>query len=203
MSATNTSNTKSSACLKRRQSGVAAVEFAMVATMFFVIVFGIIEIARAMYMFNTMAEVTRRAAQEAANVSFRDSAALDLVRKRAVFDEEKGKLPFGEPITYQNIRIEYLTLPKNKSALEIIPDASLPSCPAKNRVNCMADPNAGNCIRAVQARICQEGSSGGACTPVTYQSLVSLINLPLTLPTALTIVSAETLGYKKGDVPCP
>ncbi len=203
MSATKAGTMRSNRCVKSNQGGVAAVEFMMVATAFFTIVFGIIELARAMYLFNTMAEVTRRAAHEAANVSFRDSAELDLVRKRAVFDETNGNLPFGSPITYRNIRIEHLYLPKDQTALKVIPDASLPSCPAKNRLNCMTDPNSASCIRAVQARICQETAASGACTPVTYQSVVSFINLPLRLPTSLTIVSAETLGYKKGDLPCP
>ena len=157
-----------------------------------------------MYMFNTLAEVTRRAAHGAANTSFKDDAALALVRKRAVFNETSGLLPFGEPITSQNIRIEYLKLPNKGLELEIIAPSALPSCPAKNRLNCMKDPNSATetCIRAVQARVCQEGQSGDTCTPVPYKTIFPLIYLPLTLPTSLTTVTAETLGYKKGDLPC-
>jgi hypothetical protein len=185
-----------------RQDGVAAVEFAIVATLFFLIVFGIIEFARAMYMYNTLAEVTRSAAEAAANTSFNDDGGLDLARKRAVLDEKNGKLPFGSPITYHNVRIEYMYLPPKAFALQIISAGSLPACPASNRVNCMADPNGTSCIRAVQARICKEGAASGTCTPVDYESLIPLIKLPLVLPTSPTIVTAETLGYKTGDVPC-
>ncbi len=191
---------------KRNQDGVAAVEFALVVILFLICIFGILEIARAMYMFNTLAEVTRRAASAASHTSFRDDAALELVRKRAVLDEASGRLPFGAPITYQNVRIEYLKLRAKWPELEIItPKSALPTCPARNRLNCMKDPNSATetCIRAVQARICQEGAGEGPCTPVQYQTIFPLISLPLTLPTSLTTVTAETLGYKSGDLPCP
>jgi hypothetical protein len=180
------------------QSGVAAVEFALVACVFFLIVFGIMEVVRVTYLYNTLAEVTRSAAHAAANISFKDGDALDLARKRAVFDQTNGVLPFGNPITYQNIRIEYLYLPAKTSELKPI-TGSMPNCPAENRANCLNDPNSMSCIRAVQASICKEGASGNTCTPVTNQPLFSLVYLPVSLPKALTIVSAETLGYKSGD----
>ncbi|QOY96237.1 pilus assembly protein [Massilia sp. UMI-21] len=189
---------------KGKQKGVAAVEFGLVVVAFLIVVLGILELARAMYMMNTLPEVTRSAARAAANISFKDSAALDLARKRAVFNEVSGALPFGSPITYRNIRFEYLKLRANYYEMELIPSSAMPSCPARNRLNCMNDPHSAGdtCIRAVQARICQEGQSEGVCTPVEYQSLFSIIDLPLSLPTSLTIVTAETLGYRSGDPPC-
>jgi hypothetical protein len=190
---------------KRNQDGVAAVEFALVIIPFLIVVFGILETARALYILNTLPEVTRRAANSAANTSFKDDAALDVVRKRAVLDETNGQLPFGAPITYQNIRIEYLKLRYKWPELEIIAPTALPTCPAKNRLNCMKDPNSATetCIRAVQARICQEGQNGDTCTPVQYQTIFPLIPLAINLPTSLTTVATQTLGYKKGDLPCP
>lgn len=202
MSATNSHTVQPGYIRRPKQDGAAAVEFSLVAILFFLIVLGIIEIARAMYLYNTLAEVTRRAAHAAANISFTNGPALDLARKRAVFDEVKGALPFGSPITYRNIRIGYLYLPKGVSELRAIPQGSMPTCPAANRFNCMDNPNGANCIRAVQASVCTEETATDTCTPVDYKSLFPLINLPMTLPTSLTIVSAETLGYKKGDVPC-
>jgi hypothetical protein len=186
----------------RHQNGVAAIEFALVAMVFFLIVFGIIEFARAMYMFNTLPEVTRQMAHAAARISFTNGEALDLARKRAVFNEKKGTLLLGDPITYQNIRIEYLYLPTKTSELKPIPVGSMPQCPTQNRINCANDPNASNCIRAVQASICNGGGDGGACTAVSYRPLIPLIRLPLKLPMALTIVNADTLGYRAGDAPC-
>lgn len=186
---------------KKKESGAAAVEFAFIATIFFMVVFGIIEFSRAMYMFNTLTEVTRRAAHVAATTSFVDGSALDTARKEAVFNAVSGKLPFGNPVTYENIRIDYLYLPPKAISLLAIPPGSLPSSPARNRLNCLSNPNAITCIRAVQARVCQEKTNTGNCTAVMFQPLVSLINLSLRLPTSPTIVSAETLGYKPGDAP--
>jgi hypothetical protein len=203
MSAINSRQARPQRIRKPRQDGAAAVEFAVVALVFFTVVLGIIEFARVMYMYNTLAEVTRSVARDAANLSFTDGNGLTLARKHAVFDEAGGKLPFGSPITAENIRIEYLYLPAKADRLELIPDGTMPSCPAKNRLNCMLDPNSASCIRAVQARIFQEGQGGDKCTPVPYEPLISLIDLPLKLPTSVTIVHAETLGYKAGDLPCP
>lgn len=203
MSGTKWSSLRTGSKPRPKQGGATAVEFALVVIIFFLIVFGIIEIARLMYMFNTLAEVTRRAARAATNIAFTDQPALDLARKQAVLDEQSGALPFGQPITFQHIRIEYLYLGPmgGGQELQIIPAGSMPSSPAQNRLNCMTDPDGMNCIRAVQARICLEGTAAGACTPVPYQTLVPLIRLPVRLPTSLTIVKAETLGFRTGDTP--
>jgi hypothetical protein len=133
---------------KGHQDGVAAIEFALVVSAFLILMFGIMELARVMYMFNTLADVTRSTARAAANISFNDQTQLDLARKRAVFDEANGVLPFGAPITYQNIRIEYLYLPSKSYELLPIPAGSMPSCPARNRLNCMI----GRMPRTVSAR---------------------------------------------------
>lgn len=181
---------------------MAAIEFAIVAIIFFLIVFGILEFARVMYMFNTLPEVTRRAAHAAANISFKDETNLNLARKRAVLNEANGSLPFGMPITYQNVQIAYLYLPAKAIELAPVPSASMPDCPAQNRANCMKDPNAANCIRAVQVSICKTGTSGSTCESVPYQSIFPVVQLSLKLPKALTIVSSETLGYRAGDNSC-
>jgi hypothetical protein len=186
---------------RKKDAGATTVEFAFIATIFFTVTFGIVEFSRAMYIFNTLNEVTRQAARAAANISFVDGSALDVARKQAILNVVNGKLPFGSPITYENIRIEYLYLPQKAISLVAIPSGSLPNSPARNRLNCLSNPNAITCIRAVQARVCAEKTDTGNCTAVAFQSLVSLINLSLALPTSPTIVSAESLGYKPGDAP--
>lgn len=45
--------------LKRRESGQALVEFSMVGIVFLIIVFGIIDVGRAVWNYNTLAEATR------------------------------------------------------------------------------------------------------------------------------------------------
>ena len=48
---------------RRQQTGVYAVEFAIVASVFFVILFGAIEIARLLFTYNVLHEASRRAAR--------------------------------------------------------------------------------------------------------------------------------------------
>jgi len=51
--------------MKRRQRGLATVEFAIISTVLMIVLFGIIEMGRALFVMNTLAEVTRRAARVA------------------------------------------------------------------------------------------------------------------------------------------
>jgi len=187
----------------RPQAGVVAVEFGMVLVLFLTLVFGVIELARAMYLFNTLEEVTLRAASLAANTDFQDAAAMSGVRQQAVLRGSPGTLPFGAPVTDAYVRIDYLSL-SNAGAVTMtaIPTAALPSCTANNRISCMKNPYDPSCIRLVRARICDPAATG-SCNPVRYQTLFSLVSLPLNLPTATAIVPAETLGAAAGAAPCP
>jgi hypothetical protein len=176
----------------RDQKGVAVVEFALVAVMFFTLVFGIIEVARAMYICNTLQEVTRLAAAKAVNADFSDSAALQTIRQKSIFRDSPGMLVFAEPISDQHVRIDYMYIPQNATAPVAITSA-LPSSPEQNRLNCTRDANAADCVRLVRVRICKP-NGGANCEPVPYQTLVSLIPLSFLLPTATTIAKVETLG---------
>jgi hypothetical protein len=180
-----------------RQTGVAAVEFALVAFLFFLLVFGILELARIMYMFNTLAEVTRTAARAAANIDFQDPDALNYARKRAIFDESSGKLPFGHPVTFENLHVDYLHL---EQATGVLKPAAL-SCPARVRLNCLTNRHASNCVRAVRVRVCNSVGPDNTCEPVQYEPLF-LVNFRMPLPISTTIVKAETLGYRAGDPLC-
>jgi hypothetical protein len=183
-----------------KQQGVAAIEFALVAVIFFLLFFGIIELARAMYLCNTLQEVTRRAAALAVNTDFTDTAAMQNVRQLAVFRTSPGVLAFGDPITDQNVKIDYLQIPAG-STVPVSMTGALPASPQENRVNCMRDQNAANCIQLVRVRICQTGGDGGSCDPVPYKALVSFFPLGFDLPRATTIAKAETLGMPPG-MPC-
>lgn len=180
---------------RRTQQGVAAVEFSLVALLFFTLVFGIIEVARAMYVCNTLQEVTRRAALLAKNRDFSNATAIQTVREQAIFRNGPGLLAFAEPICDKNINIDYMRIRRDGTALtmERIPEGVLPANPIQNRANCVTDPYGASCIRFVRVRVCQE-MSGGECTPVTYRSMVSLIPMPFSLPRSVTIANAETLS---------
>jgi len=189
------------------QSGVAAVEFALVALLFFTVVFGAIEIARIMYMYNTLAEVTRSAARAAANIDWRVTSDLDLAKQRAILRNSPGGLPFGAPITDQYIRIDYLYLKQGTTTTyEPIPAGLMPGSPGRNRQNCLTNPYgsatspSNTCIRIVRARICKPDTD---CEAVDYQILIPLLNLGVKLPMSTTLVSAETLGYHAGDPVSP
>ena len=46
-----------------RQKGMTTVEFAIIGMLFFIILFGIIEVGRALFVWNGLADITRRAAR--------------------------------------------------------------------------------------------------------------------------------------------
>lgn len=189
--------------MRKRQAGVAAVEFALLAVTFFTIVFSIIEVARAVYLFNTLQEVTRRAAADAANSAF-DPASQAEVRRRALFRNAQGNLILGFPVTPDHLKIDYLSVSGDPNAGTLTTQrvSTLPACPAANVINCMSDPYGASCIRLVQVRVCQP-EDGGDCTPVPYQAALPLIDLSaVTLPRATTIVPAQTLGSTPEALSC-
>jgi len=187
-----------------RQSGVAAVEFSLLAMVFFLVVFGAIEVARLMYMVNTLYDSTRRAAKEAALVSHRNEDELSRIRQRALFRNTPGLLPFGAPISDRNVRIDYLALVRVGNAAPVmtpIPSTSLPFCPRENRRICLLNPNASNCMRFVRVRICADVGTS-ACNQAPYTSIAPFIPMPNRLPRATTINVIESLGSLPEGTPC-
>ena len=191
------------ACKGRtRQTGTVAIEFALVAIIFFTVVLATLELARMEFLLNTLVEVTRRAAAAAANVDFRDATALRKVQTDAVFRTSSGPLALGTPVTSDNVKIDYLSM--SKATWNPTHMSSLPTCPAANRLNCTTDPNADNCIRFVRARVCDSMDSDGNCTKLTYQMVFPFFDLfGMKLPAAETIVPVGTLGATPGAMPCP
>jgi hypothetical protein len=186
---------------QHRQRGVAALEFALVAIIFFTLFFGIVELSRAMYICNTLQEVTRRAAAMAANTDFSDAAAMQQVRNRAIFRDSPGTLLLGDPVTDQHIKIDYLQIPSGAS-IPVSMSGALPASPQENRVNCAINSSAANCIALVRVRVCAPGGASGDCNPVAYRTMVSLIALAFPLPPSTTIARVESLGLVPGT-PCP
>lgn len=181
-----------------------AVEFALLSVLIFTVLFGIIEVARVLYMWNTLQEVTRRAARSAAMTDPADTAALNALRQNAIFRSSAGTLALGAPVTDAYIRIDYLALNRAADAsLTALPltGSSLPGCPARNRVNCMTDPFGANCIRMVRVRLCVP--EGVSCDPIPYQPLLPWTIQGFNLPSALSVVKAESLGYQPGAAICP
>lgn len=187
----------------RRQRGVAAVEFALLVGVFLSFLVGVIELSRAMYVYQTLQEVTRRAASAAAHADFSNTDQLDRIRQYAVLRSTPGELPLGAPVTDQHVRIEYLALLLNAAgqlAMTPIARGALPATPALNRQACNLNPNSPLCIRFVQVQICDPDSTAN-CGRVPYQLMLPLISFDLFLPRATTISVAESLGYEPGQAP--
>jgi hypothetical protein len=181
---------------KRRQRGTAAVEFALVAVTFFTLLFGVIELARLMFLFNTLPVVTSRAARAAANTDFANADRIDEVRWRAMFRDSAGGMILMNELTDQSIRIDYLRVDRSAAGtltMVPIPAGSLPASPAENRRVCLVDPNSLTCIRIVRVRVCNPGKLD-KCEPMQFQPLIPLINLSLPLPTSTALVKAQSLG---------
>lgn len=187
---------------RAKQQGVSAVEFSIVALVFFLLFFGIVEVARAMYIINTLQEVTRRAATFATNADFSDGPTMQRVRERAVFRDSPGLLMFAQPITDANVVIDYMWIQRTGGSMTMmpIPSGSLPASPQENFANCLEDPYCDSCIRLVRVRVCQSASADD-CERVGYQTLVSMVPFSFGLPAATTIVAAETLGMPAGVPP--
>lgn len=185
------------------QRGVFVVEFALIVLAFFAFVFAIMELARALYMVNMLHEVTRRAGDAAAKGDFSNADTMATIRKSAVLDDTSGRLALGQPVTYEHVRIDYLSIARDASGsmtLNPIASGSLPANPTRNRINCTASAHSASCIRLVRVRIC-DPDYAASCEAVRYQPMFPLISLSFDLPRATTIVPAETLGYVPGAAP--
>lgn len=168
------------------QRGVAAVEFAMVALFFFTFIFAMFELSRALYLWNTMTEVTRRAARAAAVSGF-DAASKDAVRRHAMFDSIK--LPLAGDVTDAHLAIDYLQWDA------ATPATPMPVCPTANLINCMANPNGPSCVRFVRVRLCLDGP--GSCSQVPYTTMTGLDSFApgsLSFPRFTTISPVGSLG---------
>jgi len=188
-----------------RQRGGHSVEFALVAMIFFLAVFGIVEFARMLYVFNTVQEVTRRAATAAIHANFRDSSQLQQIRENSILRNSPGVLPLGSPVTDQHVRIDFLSLVEGQGgtlAMQAIPEDELPACPLRNRQVCMANPNASNCIRYVRARICDPDDRTD-CQRAQLRLMIPLVQFDVAVPVASTLLPSESLGYLPGMGVCP
>lgn len=181
---TNVFYTKSE---KYQQRGVAAVEFAIIATVLFIVLFGILEFGRLFYIFNSVQEVTRRAAREAV-VRGHTKADQDEAINLALFGA--GSLPAGAIINTSKVKIEYLNRAMGPIATP----------PADNIEECLTAST--SCIAFVRVSI----------TDVTYDPMVSLfsgiditsfpfnenpikIDFRIPIPASTVTMPAESMGY--------
>jgi hypothetical protein len=183
----------------RPQRGAATVEFALIAIVFFMILLGIMEFGRLMYVWNTTQEVTRRAAREAVVRDF-TSAEIAAIQREAIFrggSTGTANLPAGVEITNATVRIVYLTVDAAGNRVAITA-GNMPSDPADNISACN---DAGrvfiSCIRFVQACV---AVADDCVTSIPYQPMVLLlanlgIDLAINIPASSVVMPAESLGF--------
>ena len=94
---------------KQRQMGLTSVEFAIIGSIVFVVLFGVIEMGRALFVVNTLAEATRRGARMAAVCPVGSGAPASA----AVFDNGSGSSSVVNGLTTGNIEVDYLDLNGN------------------------------------------------------------------------------------------
>jgi hypothetical protein len=180
---------------KSRQSGVTAVELALIVVFaFFPLLLGILEVSRLFYVADMAQEVTRRAARHQV---VRWMSQTPAIQRDAVFQcgsslagatlacQSSGtvSLPGGMEIRNSDVRISFHNTYADASNLASTGISGV-SNPQANLNNCLlADPN---CIQFVRASL--QG--------VSYQPMVgwfgNLFQLPL--PGATVIMPAEGLG---------
>ena len=161
--------------LIRRQRGAAAVEFALVAMLFFTLLFGMLEVARVLFVFNTVQEVTRRAAREAA---LRWTTEQDAIKTYALFGRQA--LPGAPELSAANISIVYLKA-------DGLPVVTEPDDPSDNLSACGDSNRTESCIYSVQVTV----------SNVTYSPIFSLLGfVDLQLPASQVTIHAESMGFE-------
>lgn len=90
--------------MKARQFGITTVEFAIVGALFFVLIFGVIEFGRALFVSNALAEATRRGARVAAVCPVGDTRPAQV----AIFAGADGVSRIAPSLTTANVEVSYL-----------------------------------------------------------------------------------------------
>ncbi|KQV79007.1 hypothetical protein ASD15_20255 [Massilia sp. Root351] len=179
------------------------IELALALPLFLLFMYGLLECARLIYLWNTLQEVTRSAARAAAMADYTDPAAMAALRRRALFRPGGGSLPMAPSFGPGHLRIEYLWQDA-AGALQPVAAAARAPCPALNRLYCLRNPNGSDCIRHVRVSVC-DPADAASCQPVPFQALLPLPQLNwqgLALPASATTARAEALGYQPGSALC-
>lgn len=189
-------NAASSVPIALSQRGSMAIEFGLVLIVFLAFIFGIMELGRLMFLFNTLEDATRRAAIAAAATDLGQAASLDTIRQKAIFRSSPGGLVLMPELTEQAIRIDYLSLARASDGALTMHSTSAGSLPAnslENRRNCAIDPYAMNCVRFVRVRVCDPKSTSD-CEPMIFRTLTSILPFSVPLPIATSVAQAQTMG---------
>jgi len=168
----------------KTQHGAALVEFALIGLLFFIILFGIIEFARAFFTYNTLVEATRRGARVAAVCPISASGILQ-AKQVTVFDPNN---PDGATaitgllgLSTANVQVHYCN----------------GSCP-DSTTNWITGPlasndNTYNNITFIRVQLQN--------VPSFLQLSIPLFPIPISLPPIQTTLPSQSLGRISFDNP--
>jgi Flp pilus assembly protein TadG len=89
---------------RSRQRGTTTVEFALVAALFFTVLFGVLEFGRAFFVWNTLNEATRRGARVAVVSTMNDTA----IAQAAIFGSGGSDSPILSGLNTGHVQVTYL-----------------------------------------------------------------------------------------------
>lgn len=178
------------------QRGAAAVEFALIAWLFFALFLGVIEFGRFFYTFNTVQEITRCAAREAVVKRF---TGWDQIKRQCVFSSQTSGtavVPAAWEINNWDVNITFLDWNQD--------EISSPGTAEDNISACTPDPDTvigsrnANCIKYVKVTVLNCDDSGENCnSAVKYEPMFGLFPwLFMDIPGSTVIMPAESLGYQ-------
>lgn len=163
--------------MKRKQTGVTTVEFAIIGMLFFIVLFGVIEFGRLLFTWNTLTEATRRGARVAAVCPVNHPA----IARITVFNGpgSGGKSPVLSNLVPGDVAVRYLDDNGN----------DLGNAPTFSNIAYVSVGISGN----------SDGAPG-----YQHQMLIPLLAMTLTSPWFQTMLPTENLGQVPGtNEQCP
>lgn len=163
---------------RKRQHGVAMVEFSLIAIMFFMLIFGAIEFARAWFVFNTLTEMTRIGARIAA------VCPADIITGRV---RVVNAMLYNPDLTDVTTTSGLLGLTPNSINIDYLADdaTTVLARPTND-----ADGEQYDRIKFVRVRL----DSPDQDTPFGFQLFIPMFAPYITSPTFSTTLPRESLG---------
>ena len=98
------------------ERGATLLEFAIAATVFLTVMFGVVEFGRCLWTHNALADAARRAARYAIN---HPEADEEDVKKVAVYGDPKGKKPLVDNLSTGNVQVKYTNYKLGEGTVEV------------------------------------------------------------------------------------